>query len=366
MDNKDNMQTAELEAMEVVEEAAVAVAEAPVVKTKKELKKERKALKKHKKEVKKEAKKHSATATKAQNFFSAVISIVVIVAMLFCTYSAFTITKSINTDGTVAADSGNQGTGDTKTPPSDSSSGTQTNTPVSTNTPAPSEDSSSASTDSSGSGDTAAVAGDLSTKEGVVAYYKTAHAKVLSEAKAANHTFNNTVNYKDHLEIGGNSTLAGIAKSLMGQFMKEETNLATYTGADIAAKFPGKNVQNLTADMLSKAECVESGDKYIITLVVDSSDEAYDLGEKTGCVTDIIDEKAITDAAGSMVKLNGLENRYCGATVKATIDKATGHMLELESDCPSYMCFGEAKVAIISVKNVSLGLEYLQNWTIDW
>lgn len=360
MDKNDNIQVTELE-----EEALASVEETtPVVKTKKELKKERKALKKHKKEVKKEARKHSATATRAQRFFTNVISLVVIVAMLVCTYSAISITKGIGS-GDTAGGSGNN-IQQSNNPGSSSNPGTST-TPGSN--PGTNSDPSGDNGDAPAADpdqNEAPVEGDLGTPAGVVAYYKTAHAKVLSEAKAANHTFNNTVNYKDHLEIGGNSTLAGIAKTLMNQFMKEETNLATYTGADIAANFPGKNVQNLTADMLSKAECVESGDKYIITLVVDSSDDKYDLGEKTGCVTDIIDEKAITDAAGAMVTLNGLENRYCGATVKATIDKATGHMLELESDCPSYMCFGEAKVAFIGVKNVSLGLEYLQNWTIDW
>lgn len=362
MDNQDNIQVTELvEDTEVAAEEAVAAA--PVVKTKKELKKERKELKKHKKEVKKEAQRHSAKATKAQNFFMSLISILVIVAMLVCTYSAIQITRSVNGAQTAASGNENNENSDNKGSSSTPNQGSSSNNNNSsaTNT-IPKEDSSNASSEG---GDNAA-SGDLSTPAGVVALYKSAHAKVLSEAKSATHTYNNTVNYKDHLEIGGNSTLAGIAKTLMNQFMKEETNLATYQGADIAAKFPGSNVQNLTPDMLSKAECVEDGNNYVLTLVVNSSDESYDLGEKTGCVTQIIDEKQITDAAGSMVKLNGLENRYCGATVKATIDKASGHMIAFESDVPSYMCFGEAKVAIISVKDVSLGLEYLQKWTIEY
>ena len=113
MDNQDNIQVTELvEDTEVAAEEAVAAA--PVVKTKKELKKERKELKKHKKEVKKEAQRHSAKATKAQNFFMSLISILVIVAMLVCTYSAIQITRSVNGAQTSASGNENNDNSDNK------------------------------------------------------------------------------------------------------------------------------------------------------------------------------------------------------------------------------------------------------------
>lgn len=345
-------------------EEAVEAEAVSAVKTKKELKKERKEIKKHKKEVKKEAKRHSAKRTRAQNFFLVVLTLLVVVSMLFCSVSAIKITVGIGKTETAAADdSGNASANSSSGSSSSSSSGNTTaNTPAAT----PSEDTSSSSGEGTPAAPGDASSADLSTKEGVVEYYKAAHAKVLSSAKSATHTYNNTLNYNNVLEIGGNSTLAKVAQSLMNSFMKEENNLATYTGADIAAKFPGDHVQNLTADMLSEATCVEDGDNYIITLKVNSTEENPDKGEKTGAITSIINEKEVTDAAGSMVTLAGLENRYVGATVKATIQKSTGNMIAFESDVPSYMCFSEAKVMVISVKDCRIGLEYLQKWTMEY
>lgn len=322
----------------------------PAVKSKRELKKERKALKKHKKEVEKEAKRHSAKRTRAQNFFLTLMTLGVVVSMLFCSITAIKVTKNIGNPSAASNNGGASANGAAGS----SSSGSSSNAAAGEST-------------SGLSGEPIDVSNlDLTTPEGVVLYYKAAHAKVLSSAKSATHAYNNTLNYNNTLDIGGNNTLAKVAQSLMGMFMKEETNLATYTGADIAAKFPGPHVQNLTADMLSEAKCVEEGDNYIITLKVNSTEDAYDTGEKTGSVTAIIDEQVVMDAAGSMVSLSGLENRYIGATVKATIQKSTGNMIAFESDVPSYMCFSEAKVAFISVKDCRIGLEYLQNWTIEY
>lgn len=327
----------------------------PAVKSKRELKKERKALKKHKKEVEKEAKKHSAKRTRAQNFFLTVLTLGVIVSMLFCSIAAIKLTMNIGSPSAASDNGGNASANSASG--SSSSSGNTSNTPAVT----PGEDTSSVSGEPVDASNA-----DLTTPEGVVLYYKAAHAKVLSSAKSATHAYNNTLNYNNVLEIGGNNTLAKVAQSLMNSFMKEENNLATYTGADIAAKFPGAHVQNLTADMLSEATCVEEGDNYIITLKVDSTEDAYDTGEKTGAITAIINEQEVTDAAGSMVTLAGLENRYVGATVKATIQKSTGNMIAFESDVPSYMCFSEAKVAFISVKDCRIGLEYIQKWTMEY
>lgn len=345
---------------ELVEEAPVEEA-VPAVKTKKEIKKERKEIKKHKKEVKKEAKRHSAKRTKAQNFFLGVLSVLVIVCLVVCCVTAIKITMNIGSSSSSSASSASSSSSSAK----QTSAATPASATPSSSAPSNSTPSEPASGDAAAPADSAA-SGDLSTPAGVVEYYKTAYAKVLSDAKTANHTYNNTLNYNDVLDIDGNSTIAGVAKTLMGMFMKEETNLASYTGGDIAANFPGAHIENLTADMLSEATCVEDGNNYVLTLKVNSTEEDYDLGDKTGSITDIVSEQEVMDAAGSMVKLTGLENHYIGATVKATIDKATGNMIQFESDVPSYMCFSEAKVAIISVKNCRIGLEYIQTWTMEY
>ncbi len=365
MAKDENIQVAEPEnsAVEVPAE------EVPVVKSKKELKKERKEIKKHKKEVKKEAARHSAKRTKAQNFFLSVISICVIVAMLVCSVTAIKITTGL---GKSSASSENQNStpvqGNNASTPSQSQSTGST----------PSQSTPSGSTGSSGDANSqnpdapAAAApsdADLSTKEGIVEYYKAAHAKVLSSAKTVTQTYNNTINYNDVLEIGGNDTIAGIAKTLMNNFMKEDTEPKPYSGADIAANFPpAGGCAGLTPDMIADdASCTEEGDNYIIKLKINSTEENYDTGEKTKNLAPVVETSQITEAAGSLIKFDGLENRYIGANIIATIEKSTGNLKALEIYTPSYMCFAQVTAAVIvKVSNCRIGLEYQQKWTVDW
>lgn len=358
------------DSMESPIEAEAALPVVSIAKSKKELKKERKELKKHKKEVKKEAARHSAKSTKAQRVFTSLLCILVCVCMIFCSVTAIKICSSI--DAPASNSSGNEGSANAGAPsggssstPSGGSSSSSSSTPSTPSTPdAPAGDNTA---EGGAAGGDAAPAGDLSTPAGVVEYVKTAYAKVMSSAKSVTRTYDNTINYKDTLDIGGNSTLAGIAKTLMNQFMKENTEKVSFSGGDMAANFPGKNtIAGLTADMLSEATCKDEGDKYVITLVVNSSEESPDLGEKSGKFCNIVDEKQVTEAAGNMVKLEGLENRYIAPKAVITVDKATGNITNYETTTPSYMCFARASVAIIKVDNCRIGLEYQQKWTVEW
>lgn len=345
-------------------ENAMAEQTVPAVKTKKELKKERKEIKKHKKEVKKEAKMHSAKMTKFNNFLTTAISILVIVAMLVCTFSAIKATsnlgKGVSVDAGDSADSGNAGNeGNASTPSNDSGASDSSGS---------SSDAGNTNSGDAGSSNSAA-SGDLSTKEGVVEYFKTAHAKVLSEAKSATRTYDNTTNYESYLEVGGNDTLAGVAKQLMGMFMKENTDPLVCTGADIATNFPPtkNSCAGLTADMISDYSCKEEGDNYVITLTLNSSKESPDLGDNAAHLVSIVESKTVEDAAAGFVSFEGLKNEYIAPTVTATINKTTGQMTALETLTPSYMKFDKATVAIfINVNNVGIGLQYEQKWTVEW
>ncbi len=350
----------------VVEQEQPAI---PVVKTKKEIKKERKELKKHKKQVKKEALKHSAKATKAYNFMITVISLLVIASLLFCSYTAIQITKNFNNseatvqDGGNSSDSGN-GTDNQQSNASavapDANNPSDSGEAVTNEGTAPSADE---------GGDSGEAATPLGSKADVVEYYKTAHAKVLSEAKSVTRTYDNTTNYEGYLEVGGNSSLATVAKTLMGMFMKENTEEFTYSGADIAANFPSTNnsCAGLTPDMIGEYSVTEEGDNYIVTIAIDSSKEVPDLGEKSAHIVSIVQSKQVEDAAKGYVEFSGLENRYFAPKVIATINKTTGQMTALETDAPSYMCFASATVLkFITVDNVGIGLEYQQKWTVEW
>ncbi len=353
-------------------ESEVLIQDVPVVKTKKELKKERKEIKKHKKAVKKEAMMHSAKMTKFNRFLTAAISVLVIAAMLVCTFSAVKITQNISNGATASAEdsagavnSDNSGNAST---PSDSSNSSASSTPSGDSGNAPSGDSGNAPAgDSNASSGNAA--GDLSTKEGVVEYYKTAHAKVLAEAKSVTRTLDNNTNYEEYLEVGGNSTLAGVAKTLMGTFLKANTEPLVCTGADIAANFPPSNnsCAGLTADMIGDYSIKEEGDNYIVTLTLNSTKENPDLGDNAAHLVSIVQTKQVEEAAAGFVSFEGLRNEYIAPTVTATINKTTGQMTALHTITGSFMKFDKATVAfVVNVSNVGIGLQYEQEWTIEW
>lgn len=367
--NDNNTQIIEPE-VEVQETEVIPEAEVPAVKTKKELKKERKEIKKHKKEVKKEAKKHSAKATKFQKFLTSFVSIVVIISMLVCCFMAVKTVSNLSDSATASSSQdSSKDSSDSSSAPSNNASASS-NASASTDSSADSSDSADSSADSNAEGGNSAEATTpLGSKADVVEYYKTAHAKVLAEAKSVTRTYDNTTNYQEYLEVGGNSTLAGVAKQLMGMFMKENTEAQNHTGADIATSFPPENnsCAGLTADMIGDYSVTEDGDNYIIKLSINSSEENPDLGENSAHLVRIVQSSQVEEAAAGFVEFTGLENRYFAPTVTATINKTTGQMTDLEAVTPSHMCFASATVMkIITVNDVGIGLEYHQKWTVEW
>lgn len=388
--NKDNSLDIVENENEVVEEATdfveetpaqeEVVAAVPAVKTKKEIKKERKEIKKHKKEVKREAMKHSAKNTKLQQFVLVTITLAVIASMLACSFLAIKTVQNLK-DTAVAARDGSaeqnkQENNDSQqniVPENDNNVSDDTenknDTPADNSGETPADDSGKDETANSGDEKKDEATTPLGSKAEVVEYYKKAHAKVLAEAKTATKVYDNTVNYNDYLEVGGNKSLASVAKTLMGTFMKEVTDPQPFSGADIATNFPSSNNSSagLTADMIGDYSVKEEGDNYIITLSINSSEEKPDLGDNSAHLVTIVKSEDVSNAAAGFVEFTGLENRYIAPTVTATINKTTGQMTALETDTPSYMCFTSATVMkIITVNNVGIGLEYIQKWTIEW
>lgn len=347
---------------------------------KKKAKLEKKAEKAEIKALRKEAKIHSLKIEKRRARWTRLLAIILILAVLATTgilgYTFFGIlTGSIgsgDSSGASAQTSSSSSSGSSTpantTPSNTASSNTASSNTASSNTSGGGSEPASNASGGNSSADTtaAADAGDLSTPAGVVAYYKTAHAKTLAEAKSVSKVYENTLNYNTVLEIGDNATIAKIAQSLMSSFLKENTEKTDYSGADIASMFPGQNAQNLTADMLSEATCTDNGDNYTIVLKINSTEEAPDDGTKTSCILTTVNESDVTSAAGSMVKLEGLANDYIGGNITATVDKASGRITHIETDSPSYMKFSKAGVAIISVDNCRIGLEYLTKWDVNY
>ena len=371
----------------------------PVAKTKKELKKERKAIKKHKKQVMKEAKLHSAKSTKAFRTIVTVVSLIVIASMIFCSFTAVKITQNVlnSAEGTAQE----QTTVETQTQAAGDSAQSTPSTPAESTTSAPSADEATTSAPSTDEATTAApsedeattaapsdstdastdeveyttqgsanATADINTKEGAVEYFKKAHAKVFAEAKSVTRTYDNPTNYNNVVDVGGNSTISGIASTLMNTFMKPNEEAVVFAGSDeIKAHFPPANANGatgLTADMIGNYSVKEEGGNYIITLSLNSTEENPDDGTMAQHMVEVVGIDVINESAGGMVTIDGFKNLYIGSTVVATIEKDTGKMIALDVDNPSYMCFGKAKALFITVENCKLGLHYEQNWTVQW
>ncbi len=349
----------------------------PVAKTKKEIAAERKAINKEKRAVRREAFEHSAKYNKGQRIVLSVLSVLIIILIAACT--GLMIDSLVNLSRTAPDHVAVLDDYKEKKSKKDKKAEEQVETtaapttaapaPAAT-TAAPADTSDGAASDAAAPADSGAASGDLNMtdKASVVDYYKAAHAKALANASKATRVYDNAVNYNNVLEIGDNSTLAGVAQKLMGTFLKENTEAIEYTGSDIGANLPpaGGNSNGLTPDMISDFSCTEDGSNYIIKLTIDSTEDNPDKGEKTKNLCTTVDEAGVKEAAGSLVKLEGMENHYIGATATATIDKATGNLIHLETDVPSYMIFAKASVMIVSVENARIGLEFTQKWDIAY
>ena len=222
----------------------------------------------------------------------------------------------------------------------------------------------------SSSGNNGKPALDLSTKEGVLNYYKEAHAKVLSEASSVTRTLDNPSNYNNYLDVGGNSALASVAQVLMSEFLVSNEDPVVYSGSsDIKTYFPPSNnsSQGLTADMISSYNVSDNGSSYVISLTLNSTESNPDNGDKTAHLANIVDAVDVENAAAGFVGFSGLRNEYIAPTVTATIEKSTGRMTALHTVVPSYMKFDKATLmSVINVSNVGIGIQYEQNWTVQY
>ncbi len=133
--------------------------------------------------------------------------------------------------------------------------------------------------------------------------------------------------------LGGDGWLDGMLKD-------NSAGEETFTGADIVAKFPveGENWSSkLTADDVVKAECVENGGVYTITIVTkaDAKSDSVKRGEGHApkafnvVLPGTVNEN-IPGPAASLVGLASMD--YPESTITATVDVKTGKLQKVEYD----------------------------------
>ncbi|MBQ6067765.1 MAG: hypothetical protein IJK89_13215 [Clostridia bacterium] len=212
--------------------------------------------------------------------------------------------------------------------------------------------------------------GAPSTTAEVLKYYCDAYNKIASESKAVTRTYDYTSNYNNILNINNNSTLEGLANSLMGKFMVENTDPVA---GDASALPPvGLTSLNITEDKVSSATCTDKGDTYEIVIKSTGTDDNQEAdlnpGDgSAGLIGPLLRTDDVTGAAGSLISFEGLHAYYATASVTATVDKATGHITKFEYLTPCILHFDQVTAAVIvKVKNCDIGLLFQQTWTVDY
>ena len=209
-----------------------------------------------------------------------------------------------------------------------------------------------------------------STKGEIIQYFVNAYNKIGSDASRIVRTYDYTSNYKGIVEVNNNERLAGLAKSLMDQFMKEDFSEVE---GDISKLHPiGVTTLTMTEAQVGTATLQDNGTTYTITLTSTGTDDSPEAdcqpGQgSAGVIGPLLRTEDVSGAAGSLISFDGLHAYYPTGKVTATVDKASGHITNLDYECPCILHFYSVTAFIVvRISNANLGLLFQQKWTISY
>ena len=86
-----------------------------------------------------------------------------------------------------------------------------------------------------------------------------------------------------------------------------------------------------------------------------------------GSIAGVIEESQITGAIGSVpgLKLSNINIAYENVTAVATIDKATGNLVELKLNAPCVLGL-DAKLALITMNGAKVGIQVITEYKISY
>ncbi len=183
---------------------------------------------------------------------------------------------------------------------------------------------------------------------------------VKTNAKSVTYVKKKAYNYNNHVKA--NAIIEAAAAPLLSSLLKEEEVNETYTGADIAAKFPPSGTTcGLTQDDVKKITCKEEGNYYIIEVIVKGSKNP-EAGKGVGAVASIITKQQIEDPIKNIPAINSLKPTcdYHDTTARAKIEKSTGNCVEYYYQLPMILTMSNDKNAY------EIGLGFEDWWTIAY
>ena len=213
----------------------------------------------------------------------------------------------------------------------------------------------------------------LSTKEEQLDYFVKSFNNVKVNAKTATLKYNKVYNYNDHIVI--HPVIEGLCEmvanpgdpSLKDQLTAEITGELNevnevYTGDAIDSSFPPANgICNLKMSDISSITFQESDEYYLVSMTVKGKKNPK-RNESVGNVATIVTKEDLEAEMSSDDMEVSADCDYKDAVVKATIEKATGNMVEYSVDYPSIII-----MEMMGLKNAAeVGMGFYEEWYIAY
>ena len=309
---------------------------------------------------------------KKENFSKVFLSSIAILLSLVITFSvvslAFvyvgkagqTTVVSGQVQGGASTNVDNSGSNNDATVPGDD---TTTDVPSDDVTDAPSGDDTTTDAPSGDDNATDAPSGAVNADQEALDMYKKAVAAARTKSKSVIRVKDGALNYKGIAEAG---PLSGAATTLMGMFMvKDEASIKVKNEEWKKDQLP--NASALTLNGIQKITRQDKGNTYEITVVAKNATNPKTNADGVGSVAGVIEDSQITGAIGSVpgLALNNINIVYENVTAVATIDKATGNLVELKLNAPCVLGL-DAKLAIVSINGAKVGIQVITEYKIAY
>lgn len=166
-----------------------------------------------------------------------------------------------------------------------------------------------------------------STKNDIVAYYNKAVNNAKKSAKGIVLNEYMTENYNNICEAG---TLSSQLDSLIDSFLNEHSfPNETYPASQLP---PSELNCNINVSKVKTATITESGNNYVITIVMNPQNSAYRNDGGIGSAVNIITENEISEAVSGGVSFSNINIKYDNASMIAVVNKSTGKLVKLTTD----------------------------------
>ena len=180
-----------------------------------------------------------------------------------------------------------------------------------------------------------------------------------------------TVNVYESEPYSGPNEFKEDYEAMLQESIGEQVVNQTYTGADIETSFPPVGATcNLTSADVKDFKVTETENYYEISFKVKGETNPT-RGKGVGAVATIVTKEELETAMKNEIDPNmsnedfrqimKVNSRYNEVTVKATIDKATGNMIEYYVDTPYVM-----EMNMMEMLKMNIGIGTAEKWKIAY